>query len=563
MTSRAKNTTLAAIAASVLVLTATCIADTVVMESGKTYTGRAERRGETVRIEMDHGTIDVSAEDVLYIIPSEDDDATGAGEDAESAEPDDAPRAPTRTATTVNAARPEPMLFMLMRRLERTAAGGESFTLRQQVRRYRIMAHERKRKVGGRWVDPDYFRRGRQAFAEKLAEADELAKRVDRVRGDDPSDEAQRRRLRQQAATQCRSAAKQWPDPLLGKFLRGIAELYAENYRRAERHFSECVDDMPQVAGFHQGRALAFRGLRQHAEELTAAMETLCLRPESAQALAMVVDAMDNIPGAETDKPPYSDAREMLADYQDVDSTVRRARRGVRWLMPGLRRDWNVRDEKSMPELPYDRLSVRQAVAVAVGEQFVLVDAEAVDGAEEVLVGTEDGRVFPADEARISTFGRRGSLPALRVLGVPGATFTPAEPAESVEEGSELVARAVEAFRQMGKEPREFTTSITSDGDILKPSVALLAGESASPLMTEDGSIAAFLAARTDPAEDGGGPSRVIPAEEIRELLDASRMRISRGGFAFGSSRAERDAEPVAVEGQSFIVYGIFGETFE
>ncbi|MGC9454076.1 MAG: hypothetical protein ACP5HU_04355 [Phycisphaerae bacterium] len=562
MISGKKSTSCSLLALCVLALSAAVVADTVVMESGKTYTGRAERQGETVRIEMEHGTIDVPAEEVLYIIPSEEQDE----------EPDSEPTAPDGAAdgtatrytgnTAADATRPEPMLFVLMRRLQNTPAGTESYSLRRQIRQFQIMAHDRKRKVGGQWVDPDYFKRAREAFAETLDEANELDRSIGRVRGDTPADEAERLRIRQQAATRYRSAARQWPDPLLQKFLMGVAELYAGNHSRAESFFDACIAELPQVAGFHQGRTLALQGARRYDEALRAAMDTLRLQPESPQALALVAGAMENIPGAETDRPPYTDAREMLEEYEDVDETVSRASREMRWLMPGLRRDWNVRSETSMPELPYDRLYVRQAVAVPVAEQFVLVDAEVVEGAEEVFLQTADGRLFGCDAARISTFGQQ-SLPPLRVLAVADASFTPADVAEAVVEDQDLTVRACDAFGQMSSDVREFRTRIKGENDTLKPTVELLPGESGSPVLTDDGKLAAFLTGRTDPAEDNGGPGRVVPPDEIRELLDASRMRIRRGGFGFGHSVAKRNAEPVALEGQAFVVMGLFGEKFE
>lgn len=542
-------------------LAASASADTIVLTDGRTYTGRAVRRGNVVRIEMDHATIEVPADEVEYIIPSKPDEDT-----ASEPEPDTSPEATARRTTgptAIDATRPEPMLFILMRRLAETPAGSESYNLRQQIRRFRIMAHERKRKVSGQWVGPDYFIRARQAFADTLDEANELNHAAERVRGDTPADDAERRRLRQQAATRYRAASRQWPDPLLRKFLTGIAELYAGDYRRAELLFADCIAEAPQIAGFHQGRCLALGESRRYGDALIAAMDTLRLRPESPHALALVVDAMANIPGAQTDKPPFTDARDLLGEYEDVEATVERARRRPRWLMPGLRRDWNVRDETTMPALPYDRLFVRQAVGVAVGEQFLLVDAEVVEGAEEVFVQAPDGRLFGGEVARKSTFGRQGPMPPLRVLGVADATFTPLEVAQSPEEGADLAARACGTFTQMGSEIREFSTRIGTDGEALKPGNGLLAGESAGPVLTADGKLAGLIAAKTDPAEDDGGDNRVIGPHEIRDLLDASRMRISRGGFGFGHDQAKRLGEPEAVDGQTFLVFGIFAETFE
>jgi tetratricopeptide (TPR) repeat protein len=554
----------AAALAMVALLAGAAAADTIVLKDGNRYDGRAERRGDKVRIHMDYGTIEVPADDVDHIIPS-----APASRPSTAPGPPEAPAAggalDTSQFTMADVTRPEPLAFLFMRNLPSTTDAGESYNLRRQIRHFRILAHERQRKVGGQWLTPEVFQRRRRAFADYLRQARELEDDADRVRGDDPADEAERLRLRRQAAGKYRAAAQQWADPLLRRFLLGIAELYAGNPRRAEPLFRACAEEAPQVAGFHQGRALALRELRQYDDALEAALTALRLRPEAPQAVALVADTMAEMPGAQTQRPPYTTAAEILERYSDVEETVERARDDLRWLMPGLRRRWGVRDEGAMPDLPYDRFDFRQAVGVPVGEQFLLVDETAVEDAEEVFVRLPDGTLLPAEAARMRSgmFGSRGPLPPLRVLSVPGATFTPLEVVEEPPAGVELTARAVGIYREMGSQPRTFTTQLEQQDDGWTPTVPLAAGEGAAPLLAPDGKLAGLLAGRTDVAEEGGGPDRLLPPGQIQNVLENTRMRIRSGGYSFGHRRAERTVEPRGVEGRTFLILATFGETFE
>ncbi len=547
--------------------------ETIILTDGRSYTGRVVERGENVRIEMSFGTIDIPSSEVAYIIPAQSD--ANADADAEPVEPpDEADEDSEQTDlpdtvdagtgfSLADATRPEPVVFMLMRTLSDARIGTESYQARQKLRRFQILAHDRRRKVAGQWRPPDYFIRTRAAHMEHIEAAEELQRKADRIRGDDAAERHRKRQLQQRAAGRYRTAAQQWPDPLLRQFLMGAAELYAENYARAEGFFRSLVEEAPYVAGFHQGHSIALRGLRRHNDALSAGMNALRLHPESPQALALVVDAMERVAGAETDRPPYTDARELLRQYSDTDAAVRRARRDQRWLMPGLRRQWGISDARVLPEMPYDRLCFRQAVAVPVHEHFLVVDVDVVEEADEVFVRLADGTWLPAEVEQVRTFGRRESPPPLRLIGVADASFTPLEIAEAPPDEADLTVKAAPFYAQMGSRIRQFSTRLESDGDDWKPTQPLAAGESASPVLAAEGAIAGILAAKTDPTEDNAGPDLAISPAEIRRLVEDSRLRIGRGGLSFGTDRVERTAEPREADGKAFLVIAIFGEKFE
>lgn len=470
--------------------------------------------------------------------------------------------------------RPESILFMLMRNLSATPAGVASYELRRQIEQWRILTHDRKRKIGVRWTAPEEFVRRRKAFRDYLKDAQEELRQAKRyARATTPRDKARKRRHKAAAYAVLQQAAKAWADPLLRDFLLATADLRGRNYTRAQELFLRCRRTAPLVAAFHQGYAMALAGLNRPTDAVSARLAALRLRPGSTHALEQLHEAMKKVPGAKLKTPAYEAAEEFLVQYGETPSRSRFARRGMTWLLPGDR-GVTVRDE-TIPLLPYDRLVFRQGAGAAVGEKTLLVDAQVVRDALAVFIRIDEYTIVPARVGR-SRSSRDRTKPLLAVVTTDEYVFTPlavrllknpkknpdTQPAFSKDQA--VTAYGIGAFREMGSTLRKASGKITEvgqDGSV-EVSVHLAPGESAGPVVTEDGTLVGFLAARTDIHAEDGGKDEFIADAEIARLLKRLR-RSYRSSGRYGYSRVKRTITPKPAEGQVFIVYAITGELSE
>ena len=77
--------------------------------------------------------------------------------------------------------------------------------------------------------------------------------------------------------------------------------------------------------------------------------------------------------------------------------------------------------------------------------------------------------------------------------------------------------------------------------------------------VVESVALLGFLAGKSDPTVDGGGPDRFIPVAQLEPLLKQAQRKPSGYYGTFGR-RARRSAEPKQVQGTVFTVYATWGE---
>ncbi len=546
-------------AAVILVLTVLVgdgVGDIVYLRNGKKHVGEVVRKGDKVHIKVRYGVIEVDASEILRIQPQEPTTEPAVEKDAPPL-----PTGPGRTVFTVqNATQPEPIIFTYMRNLSTTPAGEDSYRVRREIERWRIMGHDRKRKVAQVWIGPDDFMRRRLAFLLYLKEAEDLYRQVKRSSPRTPGEQADQRRLQQQAAAKFLQAAKSWADPTIKQFLMGIAFDLKGEHRPAEAAFRRCCERAPRVAGFHQGHGMVLLELERHLGAVAAFSEVLRLQPDSALAVQLVREAMRKTPGGYMKRPEYMTALYLVSRYDDSQPKI--SRRGTNWLVPG--KGWEVRDPVGLPTPPYDRFVFKQAVAVPVGERMLLVDEAVIKGALEVFVRIDEGTLVRGNVRRTGGSSRRKGLTApLALVSVDDVRFIllAADPNEELTAPQSATVYAMNVYEEMGSKVRriEATVDPPQSGGSPGVSVALAPGESASPIVTGDGRLVGFLAGKTDAMVDGGGADELIPVSRFAALLKRARSR-SRAGFRAYGARAKRTVAPREVKGDHFVVLATFGE---
>jgi tetratricopeptide (TPR) repeat protein len=358
-------------------------------------------------------------------------------------------------------------------------------------------------------------------------------------------------------------AAKTWADPLLSRDLTGLAQYHSGDYRAAEVLFANCRREAPRVAGFAQAHGMAMLERGRELESIEAFMAALKLQPESQEAVTNLRAALERVPGAQIKRAEYTLAVEALEGYPAApigrDSRRRTSLPTFSLLMPGG--PWTVRDE-SLPIPTYDRLTFKQAAGVAIGEGTLLIDMDALEGAQEIFVKVGD-QLVPAELPRAMR-RRTGDAPVAAVE-VPNVQFKPVgvlEDDEKFEAETDVVIHAMNVFESMDSEIRKVPAKISKvdEDNAITLSAALAPGESGAPVITSDGKLAGFVAGRTDAEAELGGPHEVIQLEEMSSLLRRSRRSSTR----FGRRNALRsEVEPIVAEGQVFQVFITGGERIE
>ncbi|MHC4562525.1 MAG: tetratricopeptide repeat protein [Planctomycetota bacterium] len=564
--------------ATILLVCALAWGDTVYLQDGRKLTGTITEGGGKVTVTNDEGTTTVPIEQVVHIdrdepvttVPDDSGDPADVGEGDATPPPstDDAPAdtPPIMPAVTVfnmeKAIHPDSVVYMLMRRLKTMEAGTNTYELRKQIDHWRASAHDRQRRVRGKWLRPGDFTRRRRMFKKRLAKAADHAAELNSIKDTDPHAERDRQKYRTKLRLAMREAARTWCDEHIENYLMGIAFYESGAYTQAADSFQKASDANPLISGFHQAKGLALMrmGTRQ-VDALAAFMAELRLRPDDSAVVYDVAQAMEKVPGVKTKEELFTKAKELIetypAQWREKKSTKSR---GMVWRMPS-ERGWTVRNG-TLPQPTYDRLAMKQAVAAPVDESVLLVDAAVVTGALQVFVRIDDSTITPAylPQSRRSS-SDEGST-AVALISVPHVTFEPlaVDPDAEFHEGDIVTAYGLSVLPEMGTVVRSLRTSLVPREDGLTPKMSLAAGESSSPVVTTDLRLVGMLDRRTDVLAEQGGEGAFIPRTQFDDVL-AKRSRL-RYRSSFGR-RSRRKITPRPAKGTHFVVYGIFGETLD
>ncbi|RPI61673.1 MAG: hypothetical protein EHM48_05260 [Planctomycetaceae bacterium] len=519
------------------------MADSVYLRDGRKLEGKVTKSGDNVIIETSGGKETVSAADVIYIAPDAGDTPTSGSAGAVT------PSVDGPTAVGVDqVTRPETMVFQFMRKLTTAIPGDESLALRKQLETWRAAVHDRKRKVGSNWLAPKDFISRRAAYDENNKELQDVIKKIKPAVAGTPRDMGP-------AWLKMRQTAMLWNDPVIRNFLMAITDYQSGNYQQSYTLFRQLHADEPAFAAFAQGEAVALCELGDGLKALTPAMEFIKMRPDAPEALALLRRAIQKTSGAEAKNPLFLAAKELSEKYGELPASTSTQNKMPNWLMPGK---WTFKDE-TLPMPPVDRYTVRQAVAVAVTGDTLLVDSAALVDATEIMVRIDKNTVVPAVVRKLSTTTKTGPMPALTLLTVPGYVFAPATRDEFAElNDKDATISSLGIFEEMGSRIRQTSDTLQVADSQVKVSGKLLPGEGAAPILAED-QLAGFLAGKTDPAADDGGTDQLIPLAQINQMIRLA-AKTSSGS---GSTKLKRTGGPQTAEGKTFIVYAVSGEKFE
>lgn len=446
---------------------------------------------------------------------------------------------------------PESIVYFLLR--DRNRAGiAPPVDLERNLRFFRSCVHDRKRQVRGEWITPHEFTRRRKAFDTLQAEAREHFRQAKPKKNATPREQATQSRHRAAGQAKLRQAAQAWVDPLLRRFLLAEAAYQFGDAGQAERFFHQCVEDEPRVAAFYEGRARALMKLNRHAEALRMYMQALTLMPDSRDAVGLLRQALKNSPGSKIESPAFRDAKARLEAYKsNRGSRPSRTRETTTWLFPCK----TIRSkDTTLPELPMDRLIVRQALAVPVAKHTLLVDARILGQAKNVIVRIDDKTLVAGTV--VTRIRRKNNAPPLALVNVPDSTFPPLPVlAENAKPGDALQAHTVNVYSEMGSERRTQPVQLVEGEKAprCEPSPALAAGESAAGLLTAKGELAGFVVRDLDPMKDHR-PEIVYLADDLAPLRKRLGKKPSR------RRRSKRTITPKPAKGRTFLVYAIEDE---
>ena len=559
----------------VTILAGTLTADIVYTKDGREIRGAVLREADTVVIETDDGVVVIPADEVIHIAVETADEPDDEPAETTPDPPPPPPAEPEGDAAAAAAAkrfsqdkatRPESIVFMLMRRLAATPGGGDVSELRRRVKIWQAKAHDRERRVGGKWLRPGDVAIRRQTFYKEMETLTELSRELAAVKDkgtdkDKKKAEKERARLRSQIAAAMRKTAEIWPDEEIRNFLSGIAYYQVEDYASAAKEFERARKSNPLAAAYHQGEGLALVMVEgRELDGVAALLKEVHLRPDEPEIVRRLSEALKKVPGSNTHEDAFKDAQALVNSYPDDWLRPPRRSRGLTWQMPG-RSGWVDRENK-LPEPPYDRLVVRQAVGVPVDESVLLVDREVVEDALEVFVQIDAETIAVAQVGQSRRRTPRGQTHKLALVTVGDRTFTPVAISDDAvfKAGDAVKAFGLGVFPEMGSTVRPLETDLTEVKGKLVPRTQLVAGESASAVLTDDRRLVGVLAGRTDVAAKRGGRGSFIPLKALETLL--SKRSGSRYQSSFGA-RARREVTPAPAPGTHFVVLAVFGEKLD
>jgi hypothetical protein len=533
-----------------LALAASAQGDTVYMKNGKVYQGEATRNDGKVYVKATMGgvpvIITVDADDVERIQESK--SATRPAGQTTSA-----PAISLDTGRTLedSITRPEAMVFLAMQKLAVMPPGMGTYEAQQNIKTFQAKAHDGERKAGGKWYSPKDVIRAKEKYQEIINDSRNAMNELRRAESGPPSARTEVPRYRRELAVFYRKAAAAWPDDLLSVFLTGAAQIEGLDYIAAQHTFERCIAAAPRVAAFHQGKALALAGRNQPVACLASAVDAIELQPDSQDALAFLKQSLDATPGNLMSEPTCVLAKAVMDRYEAPNQKSGGSRRGISWLLPG--KSVTVWENT----LPMYRLEFRQTVGVPVGKHALLADSAALDGAAEAFVVLDGKTTVPAQVVRTSTYGSSGkvALP-VAVVYVRDVELAPL-PADGKEKAGKDQAVSfygLSFFEQMGGKIRPvdaLVRGVDPNGAAVL-SAQLLPGEGAGPVISKNGVLLGFLAGRTDPTAEGGGPDRFVPVDAMSALIKRAQQSASTG---YGYSRNKRQVAPKPAPGQYFTVF--------
>jgi hypothetical protein len=378
-----------------------------------------------------------------------------------------------------------------------------------------------------------------------------------------------------------------WQDPAIRSFLMGLT--YMQNtdvdgkhdrMGDASKSFRDCIVIDPQVAGFHQALGEVLSHLSRHLEAVAEFTLALRLAPDSKQAMDRLKTELA-VPGLNITSAEYLQGRQVVKQQETIIGSGRDnsgwGRSANSWLIPsksgsawpavGLSSGSSsavglapvAKDKLTLPTPPYDRLVFRQALAVPVGKNTLLVDGDGLKDVPPHLAVLAVTVLIDDRTLATAKVGRTGGdkNPPLASLTVPGYEFTPLTTGKTTKFKAPMGARifAANAYQEMGQTVRELkikVKALEADGNP-KIDEKVLPGEAAAAVVSDDGVLAGFLAGKTDVAAEGGGPNKFYPLKSLLPLIG--------GGGAFtGGVGGDGSAKPAA--GKCFLVRVVLGETF-
>jgi hypothetical protein len=198
-------------------------------------------------------------------------------------------------------------------------------------------------------------------------------------------------------------------------------------------------------------------------------------------------------------------------------------------------------------------------VAVPIAADTLLIDANIVAGACDIFVSV-DKTLVPATVKTVAP----ANAPAvpLTMLSVTGCTFTPPGRAE----GSEFVGKTatlytIPMFDEMGSLLQTRQGKVLSVGDTgvaVLAGVKVLPGESAGPVLTDDGQLLEFLGGKIDVSAEGGGADQAFPLSQMDAFYTPSKTKSPAA-----AAKLKRTFQPQLSAGKAFVVYVIASEKFD
>lgn len=557
--------------------------DTIYLRSGKQLKGSAVKQSDTYVITLADGSKQtLPASEVLYV----------ASDKKPVTPPVTAPTTPTTPTTPATPAAPAASSALDRHDLSTLGVKGQfrvstatlpeaavfhylrqgrgRADIEKKIAHYRALAHDQKRQVNGKWLAPYEYAARRRKYLELVKEAYDDLKRVK-----DPKKKTLTIREKMDNAkykaggfAKLKQAARAWPDPLFRLFLLGVANAQGDDYTAATQCFRGCVLRAPGVAAFYQGRAKAYLEKGRYAEALKDYLTLATLKPDEPEVASLLAKALKATPGNAVRTTLFQTAQERLKTLPQkrkrsgTFSSSRYGGESEKWLLPGK---YITTRAGSLPTPPMDRIVFKQAIAVPVSEDSLLVDIEAVRGAQEILLATGDGNFIPVTLKGSSRSRRQGSAP-LALLQVTGYELTPLKiDTDPTIAKRSLAAFGVDQLKEMGSKVRPLALQVKSVDDaglLTLDGSGLAPGESASPLLDSKDQFVGFLCGKTD-ALDDKMPDKYLAPVELEDLLKkAATKRSRRTTSRYRSSKAAQ-AAPKPLKGRTFLILAIVGEKFD
>ncbi len=555
---------LLAVLALVMFTVGPALADIVYLDDGRSFDGNVTRSDGKVSVETSKGIKVFDEKQVLYIAKGK----TKSRQIKTSPLPAELlfpPLVRHKSFAIERASRPEPIIFYLMRKIAASPSSQTSASLKSQLKRWRIVAHDKKRNAGrGRWTPPEQFLRRRHIFQLKVEEATELLKEAKQIKKKarkpnksiTTTEYRKQQQMESQGWKQISQAAGYWPDLQGRMFLKAVASFNTEDFAKANSLSSQCVKLAPYVAAFSQLHGMTLMELNRPADALFPLTRAMQLEP-SATAYSLLTTAMEKTAGSRMESPGFLVAARTVRDYKATGSRTRQVAfgaKGFQWLIPGKALK---AETDSLPILPYDRLDYNQSIAVPVGPSTLLVDENLIKNATEIYVRIDGDTVVPATavKGRTRNSKKAGPPPPLALLTVKGCVFTPLDVAatDSLQAKMGVNGYGLNYWYEMGAKARAFSATLTpgEQENAFKLSAGLDPGEASGPILNNDGQLVGFLAGKTDPMADMGGENRLILSDELEGLIKRGQKK----------PRKSSKVQPRKVAGKFFVVHAISTET--